>query len=78
MTQSDYDVFIIGGGPGASSALCYLADDGELDAGRSKRWRLQDFYLLVKLQARWPLVPRISLSQTAQVRQPLAESTAAK
>jgi FADH2-dependent halogenase len=37
---------------------------GELDAGWAVRWRLHYFYLLVKLQARWPLVPHISFSQT--------------
>jgi FADH2-dependent halogenase len=39
---------------------------GELDAGWAVRWRLQYFYLLVKLQARWPLVPRLNLSLTAR------------
>jgi len=33
---------------------------GELEAGWSVRWRLKYFFLLVKLQKRWPLVPRIS------------------
>jgi FADH2-dependent halogenase len=41
---------------------------GELDAGWSVRWRLRYFYFLVKLQARWPLVPRISFSLTPRVR----------
>lgn len=35
---------------------------GELEGGWSMRWRLRLFFLLVKLQARWPLVPRISFS----------------
>ena len=33
---------------------------GELEGGWSVRWRLKYFFLLVKLQKRWPLVPRIS------------------
>lgn len=33
---------------------------GELEGGWRLRWRLQYFFLLVKLQKRWPLVPRIS------------------
>ena len=35
---------------------------GELEGGWSVRWRLQYFWLLVKLQKRWPLVPRISFT----------------
>jgi FADH2-dependent halogenase len=35
---------------------------GELEGGWSMRWRLRLFFLIVKLQARWPLVPRISFS----------------
>lgn len=33
---------------------------GELHGGWRVRWRLRLFFWLVKLQARWPLVPRIS------------------
>ncbi len=33
---------------------------GELEGGWRLRWRLECFFLLVKLQKRWPLVPRIS------------------
>ena len=33
---------------------------GELEGGWSLRWRLKYFFLLVKLQKRWPLVPHIS------------------
>jgi FADH2-dependent halogenase len=51
---------------------------GELDAGWSVRWRLQYFYLLVKLQARWPLVPRISFSQVPRARRVTAEGVAVK
>jgi flavin-dependent dehydrogenase len=32
---------------------------GELDAGWAVRWRLTYFFFLVKLQSRWPLVPRM-------------------
>jgi len=33
---------------------------GELDGGWAMRWRMSVFFWIVKLQARWPLVPRIS------------------
>jgi flavin-dependent dehydrogenase len=33
---------------------------GELEGGWSLRWRLKYFFLLVKLQKRWPLVPHLS------------------
>jgi len=33
---------------------------GELEGGWRLRWRLKYFFLLVKLQKHWPLVPRIS------------------
>jgi FADH2-dependent halogenase len=33
---------------------------GELNGGWPLRWRLRIFFWIVKLQARWPLVPRIS------------------
>jgi flavin-dependent dehydrogenase len=33
---------------------------GELEGGWSMRWRMRLFFLIVKLQARYPLVPRIS------------------
>jgi FADH2-dependent halogenase len=33
---------------------------GELNGGWRLRWRLRLFFWLVKVQARWPLVPRIS------------------
>ena len=33
---------------------------GELEGGRAMRWRLQVFFWIIKLQARYPLVPRIS------------------
>ena len=32
---------------------------GELDGGWALRWRMEIFFLLVKLQQRWPLVPRV-------------------
>jgi FADH2-dependent halogenase len=32
---------------------------GETDGGWKIRWRLKLFYLIVALQARWPLVPRL-------------------
>ena len=39
---------------------------GELEGGWKLRWRLKYFFLLVKLQKRWPLVPRISFAPTAK------------
>jgi hypothetical protein len=35
---------------------------GELEGGWRLRWRLKLFFLLVKLQKHWPLVPRISFA----------------
>ena len=35
---------------------------GELEGGWSLRWRLKYFFLLVKLQKRWPLVPHLSFA----------------
>jgi flavin-dependent dehydrogenase len=35
---------------------------GELEGGWALRWRMRLFFLIVKLQARYPLVPRISFS----------------
>lgn len=35
---------------------------GELEGGWKLRWRLKYFFLLVKLQKRWPLVPHISFA----------------
>jgi len=35
---------------------------GELEGGWNLRWRLEYFFLLVKLQKRWPLVPHISFA----------------
>ena len=42
--------------PSAVTAL--LA--GELEGGWAVRWRMKLFFFLVKLQTRWPLVPRIN------------------
>jgi FADH2-dependent halogenase len=33
---------------------------GELEGGWAMRWRLELFFWIVRLQERWPLVPRIS------------------
>ncbi|MBU6399434.1 MAG: tryptophan 7-halogenase [Verrucomicrobia bacterium] len=43
-----------------SAVIAVLA--GEVEGNWSLRWRLQYFFLLVKLQARWPLVPRLSFA----------------
>jgi len=44
----------------ASAVNAVLA--GELEGGWSMRWRMRMFFWIVKLQARFPLVPRISFS----------------
>jgi len=44
---------------------------GELEGGWKLRWRLKYFFLLVKLQKRWPLVPHISFAP----RRPKASKT---
>ncbi|MGH7972547.1 MAG: NAD(P)/FAD-dependent oxidoreductase, partial [Limisphaerales bacterium] len=36
---------------------------GELEGGWSMDWRRRLFFLLIKLQGRWPLVPRISFEE---------------
>jgi FADH2-dependent halogenase len=36
---------------------------GEVEGGWKIKWRLRLFFLLVKLQGRWPLVPRIAWNQ---------------
>jgi FADH2-dependent halogenase len=38
---------------------------GELEGGWGMRWRRRLFFLLVKLQGRWPLVPGISFEENA-------------
>jgi len=43
----------------ASAVNAVLA--GELEGGWPMRWRMRVFFWIVKLQARWPLVPRISV-----------------
>ena len=35
---------------------------GELEGGWSMRWRMRLFFFIVKMQSRWPLLPRISFS----------------
>jgi flavin-dependent dehydrogenase len=38
---------------------------GELEGGWKLRWRMKLFFLLVRLQARFPLVPRVSFASAA-------------
>lgn len=47
--------------PGAIVAI--LA--GELDGGWGIEWRRKLFFLLIRLQARWPLVPKLSFAEKA-------------
>lgn len=44
-----------------SAMVAILA--GELDGGWSIEWRRKAFFWLIRLQARWPLVPRISFEE---------------
>ena len=37
---------------------------GELDGGWHMRWRMRLFFWIVRLQQRWPIVPRISFAPT--------------
>lgn len=46
-----------------SAIVAILA--GELDGGWGIEWRRRLFFLLIRLQARWPLVPRLSFAETA-------------
>ena len=45
----------------AAAIVAVLA--GELDGGWAMDWRRRLFFFLIKLQARWPLVPRISFGE---------------
>jgi len=36
---------------------------GEVEGNWAIRWRLEYFFLLVKIQARWPIVPRVSFAR---------------
>jgi FADH2-dependent halogenase len=38
---------------------------GELDGGWGMDWRRRLFFWLIKLQGRWPLVPRLSFAERA-------------
>jgi FADH2-dependent halogenase len=50
---------------------------GELEGVWSLRWRLKYFWLLVKLQKRWPLVPHISFAP-GRAKAPKSSECAAK
>jgi FADH2-dependent halogenase len=50
-----------------SAIVAILA--GELDGGWSIEWRRKLFFLLIRLQARWPLVPRISFAEDSGASQ---------
>ncbi len=43
-----------------SAVIAVLA--GEVEGGWAMNWRVEYFFWLVKLQSRWPLVPRLSIS----------------
>ncbi|HZL42294.1 MAG TPA: tryptophan 7-halogenase, partial [Verrucomicrobiae bacterium] len=40
---------------------------GELEGGWKLRWRRRLFFWLIKIQKRWPLVPRISYEENAAI-----------
>jgi FADH2-dependent halogenase len=44
----------------ASAVNAVLA--GELDGGWTLRWRMRLFFLLIRVQSKWPLVPRVNLA----------------
>jgi FADH2-dependent halogenase len=50
-----------------SAVIAALA--GEAEGHWAIRWRLEYFFLLVKLQARWPIVPRVSFAPGPRRRQ---------
>jgi flavin-dependent dehydrogenase len=50
-----------------SAVIAALA--GEVEGNWSLRWRLQYFFLLVKIQAYFPLVPRISFAPVKTMAQ---------
>jgi FADH2-dependent halogenase len=52
--------------PSAVTAL--LA--GELEGGWKVRWRMKLFFWLVRMQKRWPLVPRVSFESLTEVPSP--------
>lgn len=59
---------IIGGGPGGSCAAVLNAVlAGELEGGWRMRWRMRLFFWLVRVQARFPVVPRISFDPVPSV-----------
>jgi FADH2-dependent halogenase len=45
---------------------------GELEGGFHIKWRLEVFYFLVWLQKRWPIVPRLSLSNMGEPKHAMA------
>jgi flavin-dependent dehydrogenase len=47
---------------------------GEVEGGWKIRWRLWWFFKLVKLQARFPIVPRISFAEQAKAPETVTES----
>jgi FADH2-dependent halogenase len=38
---------------------------GELEGGWKMEWRRKLFFWLIRIQARWPLVPRVSFEECA-------------
>jgi len=46
--------------PMQSTAYDAVVMGGELEGGWQMRWRMRVFFFLVKVQGRWPFLPRIS------------------
>jgi FADH2-dependent halogenase len=57
-----------------SAVIAVLA--GEVEGGWALRWRVEYFFLLVKIQSRWPLVPRISFDPITEEKTEALKSTA--
>jgi FADH2-dependent halogenase len=57
----------------ASAVNARLA--GELEGGWALRWRMRLFFLLVGLQSRWPVVPRVALGESGVSPKPSFLST---
>lgn len=47
---------------------------GELDGGWKLDWRRRIFFWLVKLQSRWPIVPKISFAENGANENPVTEA----
>jgi hypothetical protein len=58
-----------------SAVIAVLA--GELEGRWALRWRLEYFFILVKLQARWALVPHLDMGPARVASKPPATTPVA-